>query len=61
MRFVCFVSENGKKCAHNLNTGECNCKIGVMGEKCTFCRKGYYGFGEDPDTGCKSKTEPTLE
>ena len=47
-------TEDGLQCAHNP-TGECRCKLGVVGSKCDRCDNGYYGFGQSSRTGCRSK------
>ena len=31
-------------------TGNCQCKEGVIGQRCTQCKANYYGF--DSGTGC---------
>ena len=46
-------SVNDDICAHRPD-GDCECKIAVTGEKCEFCKPGYWGFGEDLLSGCKS-------
>ena len=48
-------AEGGEQCVHNP-TGECRCKTGVTGRDCTSCKDGYYGFGNDATSGCKSKS-----
>ena len=47
-------AEGDDLCAHNPD-GDCRCKAGVIGDNCEKCADGYYGFGEDPRAGCKSK------
>ena len=46
-------SVNDDICAHRPD-GDCECKIAVTGEKCEYCKPGYWGFGEDLLSGCKS-------
>ena len=46
-------AEGDDLCAHNPG-GDCQCKAGVTGHNCNRCADGYYGFGEDKRTGCKS-------
>ena len=47
-------TENGDQCAHKQN-GQCRCKFGVEGDNCNECRNGYYGFGLESTSGCKSR------
>ena len=49
-------AELDDNCAHNPD-GDCRCKTGVVGRNCSACADGYYGFGQDPKTGCRSKTK----
>ena len=49
-------AERGDQCAHNPN-GDCRCKTGVIGPECKSCKDGFYGFGQDSEIGCRSKTE----
>ena len=47
-------ASRGDQCAHNPS-GHCKCKTGVIGFSCDKCDDGFYGFGQDEDSGCKSK------
>ena len=49
-------SEGGNQCAHSPN-GQCLCKIGVTGGDCEKCKDGYFGYGQNEITGCKSKNQ----
>ena len=62
MLFTCFTectcnvngSINNDKCAHKSN-GDCECKLAIEGQRCEFCKSGYWGFGKDSLSGCKCK------
>jgi len=48
----CMCSKNGSKSNSCHEDGQCDCKEGVVGEKCDRCNVGYWGFSAN---GCKSQ------
>ena len=39
----CSVSSNSTQC--DQETGQCECKPGVRGQKCDVCKQGFYDIG----------------
>lgn len=44
----------------NQQSGQCPCRPGVSGEKCSSCLDGYYGFSSNGCTSCDCSTQYAL-